>query len=209
MEDNNKHVKQDEADEADRVLANVIGHCLQAIAKVAAELYLENIIVKPFGSIIPTVANEHARLADDRDEDGGHDGTQPSQHEEHVSQEEEDLPGQAERFSPFVILVVHIKEAGPEKGDQYRSNEKKRIAFQNQQSDPIEVGVGLTTGTFEDIGVKRGKTTEDENLRDCLQSNLNRFGLLDNVSQFLNILLPALVLNVGQILLLFLKSFTD
>ena len=43
MEDNDKHVKQDEADEADRVLANVIGDCLQAIAKVAAELYLENI----------------------------------------------------------------------------------------------------------------------------------------------------------------------
>ena len=71
------------------VLANVIRNCLQAIAKVLAELYLERRNVKPFGSIIPTVANEHARLADDRDEDGRHDGTQPSQHEEHVSQQKE------------------------------------------------------------------------------------------------------------------------
>ena len=204
MEDNNEHVKQDEADEPDRVLANVIGDCLQAIAKVVVELYQKPPNVKPFGSIIPTVANEHARLADYRDEDGGHDRTQPSQHEKHVSQEEEDLPGQAERFSPFVILVVHIKEAGPEKGDQYRSNEKKRIAFQNQQSDSIEVGVGLTTGSCEDIGIECGKTTEDENLRDCLQSNFNRFGLKDNTSQFFNMLLPSLILNIGEILLLFL-----
>ena len=104
-----------------------------------------------------------------------------------------------------MILIVHIEPAGAEKGDKDRTNEKKSITFQDQKSDPIEVGVGLTTGSFEDIGVERGKTTEDENLRDCLQTNFNRFGLKDNTSQFFNILLPSLILNnIGQILLLFL-----
>ena len=139
---------------------------MEAIAEVEAKFILKSWMIKPINSILTLIDNNP--LADDRDEDGWHDSTQPSQHEEHVSQEEDDFSSNVERFPSFVILIVHIEHAGPEKGDKDRTNEKKSITFQDQKSDPIEVGVGLTTGSFEDIGIECGKTTKNEGLRDCL-----------------------------------------
>ena len=108
-----------------------------------------------------------------------------------------------------MILVVDEKEGGAQKWNQDWGNKKIWIAFQDEESDPKEVWVGLTTGGFEDEGEEGGKTTENQNLGDCLETYLDRLWLLDDVFQLCNVFLPTLVLKVGEPFLLFLKSLTD
>ena len=67
----------------------------------------------------------------------------------------------------------------------------------------------MTTWGFEDKVIESGKTTEDENLGDCLQTNFNRLGLLDDVRQFFDIFFPVLILLNGDTFLLLLKSLAD
>ena len=68
MEGHNKHVEQDEDEEVERVIANVIRHCLEAFAEVEIEFNLNRMFAKPTSSILTLIDNNP--LADDRDEDG-------------------------------------------------------------------------------------------------------------------------------------------
>ena len=83
------------------------------------------------------------------------------------------------------------------------------ITLQHQESHPVEVGVGLTTWGFEDKVIESGKTTEDENLGDCLQTNFDRLGLLDDVCKFFNIFFLGLIFLNGDTFFLLLKSLAE
>merc|ERR1711963_539893 len=69
MDGHHQHVEQDETEEAKRIPSNVIRHCLETFAEVAAEFKLKNRCVKPISSINPFVPNENLPLFDHRDED--------------------------------------------------------------------------------------------------------------------------------------------
>ena len=97
MDGHHQHVEQDEAEETKRIPCDVIRHCLEAFAEVAAEFCIKLPKNKPISSINSFVPNENLPLFDHRDEDCCNDGTQPSQHEEHVSQQEDDFPHNVKR----------------------------------------------------------------------------------------------------------------
>ena len=97
MDGHHQHVEQDEAKEIKRILCDVIRHCLQSSAEVAVEFQLNRAKIKTISSINSFVSNENVPLFDHRDEDCCNDGTQPSQHEEHVSQQEDDFPHNIKR----------------------------------------------------------------------------------------------------------------
>ena len=62
-------MEQDESKETKRIPSNVIRHCLEAFAEVAAEFQLKLVNIKSISSINSFVPNENLPLFDHRDED--------------------------------------------------------------------------------------------------------------------------------------------
>ena len=56
------------------------------------------------------------------------------------------------------VCSVHIEHARAKKGEKEGGKKQDFVAFQHQQGHSKEVGVGLSTWSFEDIRVKAGKT---------------------------------------------------
>ena len=69
MDGHHQHVEQDEAEETKRIPCDVIRHCLEAFAEVAAEFNLIHCMIKPISGINSFVSNENPPLFDNGDED--------------------------------------------------------------------------------------------------------------------------------------------
>ena len=69
MDGHNQHVEQDETKETKGIPSNVIRHCLEAFAEVAAKFNLKISNIEPISSINSFVPNENFPLFDHRDED--------------------------------------------------------------------------------------------------------------------------------------------
>ena len=113
-------------------------------------------IIQGKTAIDALVLDKHAPILDDRDENGRGDGKHANKEKENIASHQNQLPAHVQRSVAEDIGSIDVEEAWSEKGDQHRGNEQLSVAFQHQQSNSEEVGVGLSAWSFEDIRVKAG-----------------------------------------------------
>ena len=83
-----------------------------------------------------------------------------------------------------MIFVSHEEETGSEKRDEDGGTKKCSVSFQDQQCNPIEVGISLPAWAFEGQGSECSKSAQDKNLGYSFYPNFYGLGLLKNVPQF-------------------------
>ena len=102
--------------------------------------------------------DEHTPALDDRDKDGRSDGKDTNKEKKNIASHQNQLPAHVHRSVAEDVCPKDVKKAGSEKGDDYRGNKQLSTAFQHQQSNSKEVGIGLSTWGFEHVGDEAGKT---------------------------------------------------
>ena len=95
---------------------------------------------------------------EDRYEYGRCDGKHTDKEKENIASHQNQLPAHVYRSVAEDVCPKDVKKAGAEKGDDYRGKKQLSTAFQHQQSNSKEVGVGLSTWGFEHIREKAGQT---------------------------------------------------
>ena len=102
------------------------------------------------------VPDKHIPALDYRDENGRGDGKDTNKEKKNIASHQNQLPTHVHRSVAEDVCPKDEKKAGAEKRNDYRGNKQLSTAFQHQQSNSKEVGIGLSTWGFQHIREKAG-----------------------------------------------------
>ena len=200
-----EQMEEEENEEELQVPPYIYCYKLKALTKIVPEFMAYSKTFNKSTGIKATISNQNMPLTDNRHEEGQGDGEYPDQQEEQVSYQKDKFARDVQWAVLQVVCMAHIKHAWANKRKKKGEYKERNVSFQHKMGHSVEVWVGLATWSLEWKEKESGEAGQEEHLHDCFQTDLNRFGLLDSVVQFFNLVLFLLILFVTEIPFLVFK----
>ena len=127
------------------------------VAQVGVERLFEPNFFQKRAGIHVSISHKCPPLNDDRGEYGWYDGEHTDKEKKNIASHQNQLPADIQRLMAEDVCSVHIEHAGGKNDVKRSSKEKDYVvwkyfaACQNQHNNSKEVGVTVSTWSFEDI----------------------------------------------------------